>query len=105
MDEWMHVLQNGNVLLERYFGNKFGKIEEGYAGDVVILDYQASTPLQGENLAGHFLFGFSSRDVESVIINGKLIYEERHFTFDTSNLYNEAQKAAKKLWSKMNAIK
>ncbi|MDP1993621.1 MAG: putative aminohydrolase SsnA [Ignavibacteria bacterium] len=105
MDEWMHVLQNGNVLLERYFDSKFGKIEEGFAADVVILDYQAPTPLQSENLAGHFLFGFSSRDVETVIINGKLVFEERHFAFDTTNIYKEAQKAAKKLWSKMNSIK
>jgi len=105
MSEWMHVLQSGNVLLERYFENKFGKIEEGFAADVVILDYQAPTPLQSENLAGHFLFGFSSRDVETVIINGKIVYEERTFAFDTSNIYKEAQKAAKKLWSKMNSIK
>jgi len=105
MDEWMHVLQNGNVLLERYFDSKFGKIEEGFAADVVLLDYQAPTPMQSENLAGHFLFGFSSRDVETAIINGKIVYEERRFSFDTSNIYKEAQKVAKKLWSKMNSIK
>ncbi|NCS82632.1 MAG: chlorohydrolase [Ignavibacteria bacterium CG1_02_37_35] len=103
MDEWMHVLQNGNVLLERYFDNKFGNIKEGFAADVVILDYQAPTPLQSENLAGHFLFGFSSRDVESVIINGRIVYEERAFAFDTSGIYKEAQKAAKKLWSKIKS--
>jgi len=105
MDEWMHVLQNGNVLLERYFKHKFGKIEEGYAADIVLLDYQAPTPLLQENLAGHFLFGFSSRDVETVIVNGKIAYEEKHFSFETAGIYYEAQKAAKKLWSKMNAIK
>ncbi|MDP3684443.1 MAG: amidohydrolase family protein, partial [Ignavibacteria bacterium] len=105
MGEWMRVLQNGNVLLERYFDSKFGKIEEGFAADVVLLDYQTPTPMQSENLAGHFLFGFSSRDVETVIINGKIVYEERAFAFDTSNIYKEAQKAAKKLWSKMNSIK
>lgn len=103
--DFMKILQNGNILLERYFGSKFGKIEEGFAADVVVLDYQAPTPLQSENLAGHFLFGFSSRDVETVVVNGKLMYEERTFTFDTSGIYKEAQKAAKKLWSKMNSIK
>jgi len=103
--DFMKILQNGNVLLERYFENKFGKIEEGYAADVVILDYQVPTPLQSENLAGHFLFGFSSRDVETVLVNGKIVYEERAFTFETSGVYKEAQKAAKKLWSKMNSIK
>ncbi|MFA6596533.1 MAG: putative aminohydrolase SsnA [Ignavibacteriaceae bacterium] len=103
--DFMKILQNGNEILNRYFNYSFGKIEEGYAGDVVILDYQTPTPLQSENLAGHFLFGFSSRDVETVIVNGKIVYEERAFAFDTSGIYKEAQKAAKKLWSKMNAIK
>lgn len=103
--DFMKILQNGNVLLERYFESKFGKITEGYAADVVVLDYQAPTPLQSENLAGHFLFGFSSRDVETVVVSGKVIYEKRVFTFDTSGIYKEAQKAAKKLWSKMNSIK
>lgn len=103
--DFMKILQNGNEIFNRYFNFSFGKIEEGFAADVVLLDYQAPTPLQSENLAGHFLFGFSSRDVETVIINGKIVYEERHFAFDTSNIYAEAQKAAKKLWSKMNSIK
>ncbi|MFA6026991.1 MAG: putative aminohydrolase SsnA [Ignavibacteriaceae bacterium] len=103
--DFMKILQNGNEILNRYFNFSFGKIEEGFAADVVLLDYQAPTPLQSENLAGHFLFGFSSRDVETVIINGKIVYEERHFAFDTTNIYKEAQKAAKKLWSKMNSIK
>jgi len=103
--DFMKILQNGNEILNRYFNFSFGKIKEGFAADVVLLDYQAPTPLQSENLAGHFLFGFSSRDVETVIIDGKIVYEERHFAFDTTNIYEEAQKAAKKLWSKMNAIK
>ncbi|MDP3147833.1 MAG: putative aminohydrolase SsnA [Ignavibacteria bacterium] len=103
--DFMKILQNGNEILNRYFNYSFGKIEEGYAGDVVVLDYQAPTPLQSENLAGHFLFGISSRDVETVIINGKIVYEERAFAFDTSGIYKEAQKAAKKLWSRMNAIR
>lgn len=103
--DFMKILQNGNEILNRYFNYSFGKIEEGYAGDVVILDYQAPTPIQSENLAGHLLFGFSSRDVETVIVNGKIVYEERAFAFDTSDIYKEAQKAAKKLWSKMYLIK
>jgi len=103
--DFLKILQNGNELLHRYFNHSFGEIEEGNAADVVLLDYQAPTPLQSENLAGHFLFGFSSRDVETVIVNGRIVYEERRFPFEVSSIYNEAQKAAKKLWSKMNSIK
>lgn len=103
--DFLKLLQNGNVLLERYFDNKFGKIEKDYIADLVIYDYNSPTPLVKENLAGHFLFGFSSRDVETVIINGSIVYEERKFPFEIESIYSEAQKAASKLWEKMNNLK
>lgn len=103
--DFLKLLQNGNVLMERYFGSRFGKIEKDYAADLVIYDYNSPTPLLSDNLAGHFLFGFSSRDVETVIINGNIVYEERKFPFDIESIYTEAQKSAEKLWKKMNEIK
>lgn len=103
--DFTKILQNGNELLHRYFRKSFGKIEEGYAADLVLLDYQSPTPLLSENLAGHLLFGLSSRDVETVLVNGKIVYEERKFPFDVIPIYEAAQKAAKKLWQKMNSIK
>ncbi len=104
MDDYLNYLQNGNVLLERYFDKKFGKIEKGYAADLVIYDYVPPTNLVDENLAGHFVYGFSSRDVETVIINGVIVYENRKFPFDINPIYLEAREEAKKLWERMNQI-
>ena len=103
--DFLKLLQNGNIILERYFGSKYGKIEKDYIADLVIYDYNSPTPLVKENLAGHLLFGMSSRDVESVIINGNLVYENRKFPFEVENIYSEARKAASNLWQKMNGIK
>ncbi len=105
MDNFLNYLQNGNSILHRYFNSKFGKIEKGYKADLVIYDYNATTPIVNKNLAGHFIFGFSSRDVETVIINGKVVYENRNFPFDVTSIYNEAKKAAQKLWKKMDKLK
>ncbi|MDR3611775.1 MAG: putative aminohydrolase SsnA [Ignavibacteriaceae bacterium] len=104
MDDVFRMLDNGNVILSRYFGKKFGRIEKGFAADLVIYDYNAPTPLVNENLQGHLIFGFESHDVETVIINGKIVYENRAFPFDTEEIYAESKKAAKSLWSKMDAL-
>lgn len=71
---------------------------------MVVYDYNPSTPIINKNLAGHFVFGFSSRDVETVIINGKIVYENRSFPFDVNPIYSEARKAAAKLWKRMDKI-
>jgi putative selenium metabolism protein SsnA len=102
--DYLQFLFNGNKILGRYFNQSFGKIESGYAADIVIYDYQSPTPLNEKNLAGHFIFGFSSRDVETVIVNGKIVYRERKFPFDVQPVYDSAKTAAQKMWTKMNSI-
>ena len=103
-DDYLMFLNNGNTILERYFNKKFGKIENGYQADIVVYDYSAPTPITNNNIAAHFIFGFSSRDVDTVFINGKKVYAERKFPFEFSALYSEAQNAAKLLWQRMDAL-
>ena len=100
----LRFLQNGNDLLARYFNLKFGKIEKGYVADIVIYDYQPPTPIVNDNLAGHFIYGFSSRDVETVIVGGNVVYENRAFPFDVKGLYTKARQAAQRLWKKMDSL-
>ncbi len=100
----LRFLQNGNDILARYFGYKFGKIEKGYIADIVVYDYNPPTPIINENVAGHFIYGFSSRDVETVIVNGNIVYENRVFPYNVDRIYKEAQKAARRLWKKMDKL-
>ncbi len=101
----LKFLQNGNDLLARYFGYKFGKIDKGYIADIVVYDYNPPTPIVNENVAGHFIYGFSSRDVETVIVNGHIVYQNRVFPFDVDGIYKAAQKAAGRLWKKMDKLR
>jgi cytosine/adenosine deaminase-related metal-dependent hydrolase len=101
----LKFLQNGNEILARYFGSKFGKIAKGYSADLVVYDYDTPTPLTNENLGGHLLYGFSSRDVATVVVNGKVVYEDREFPFDVRECYAKARSAAQKLWKKMDRIR
>jgi len=97
-------LQNGNELLRRSFGESFGRVEKGYKADLTILDYDSPTPLVRENVAGHAVFGVGSRDVHTVIVNGKIVMEARSFRWDAAAAYAEARVAAQRLWRAMDAI-
>lgn len=103
-DGFLAALASGYRLLERSFGGKFGRLEEGYVADLVLADYQSPTPLQAENIAGHIAFGLSSNVVESVMIGGRMVMEERKFPLDTGSIYASAREEAKRLWSRMNEI-
>lgn len=102
--DFLRFLNNGNKLLERYFGGNFGLINKGYNADITVLDYDPPTPLNRDNIAGHFVFGLSSEYVETVIVGGKVVYRERRFPFDVSEIYNKARDAAKKLWERMDKL-
>lgn len=103
-DSFLGFLQNGNRLMERHFGGKFGRIEAGYRADLTVLDYQSPTPLVPENIGGHFAFGFASRDVDSVMIDGKMVYENRTFPGKVADIYREAAQAASNLWKRMDEL-
>jgi cytosine/adenosine deaminase-related metal-dependent hydrolase len=101
---FMRFLQAGNEVLHRCFGESFGRVEKGYTADLTILDYDSPTPLLRENLAGHVVFGMGSRDVDTVIVNGKIVMESRSFRWDTAEVYAGAQEAARSLWTRMDRL-
>ena len=103
-DSFLAYLQNGNILMERHFGGRFGRIKAGYAADLVVLDYQSPTPLEPENIGGHIAFAMASRDVHTVIIDGVVVYENRTFPGRVDEIYCEAQQAASKLWKRMDEL-
>jgi putative selenium metabolism protein SsnA len=100
----MRLLDNGNRILERYFGGSFGCVEPGFAADLVLLGYDPPTPLGEDNAAGHFVYGLSARNVETVIIHGRVVFEEGRFPLDTEPIYREAREQAARLWNRMNEI-
>ena len=103
-DSFLRYLYNGNTILERYFGAKFGQIAPGYKADLTILDYNSPTPLVADNIGGHIAFGLDSRDVKTVIVNGQIVLENGEFPFDVRPLYAKARQAAARLWDNMDKL-
>jgi putative selenium metabolism protein SsnA len=93
--DFLSALSRGNEILQRYFGAAFGRIAPGYTADVVVSDYAAPTPIVPDNIAGHIAFGLGSNSVRTVIINGKVVMEDREFPFDVREVYAKASESAK----------
>ncbi|CAG20346.1 putative aminohydrolase SsnA [Photobacterium profundum] len=103
-DSFMKNLWNGNEILARNFGAKFGRLDAGNKADLTILDYTSPTPFVADNLAGHVAFGMNAGNVNSVMVEGRFVYEDRAFPFDIAPIYAEASKVAERLWKTMDQL-
>ena len=76
----------------RVFGEPLlGRIVAGAPADITVLDYPAPTPVSAGNLAGHWIFGLSPRQVRDVLVAGELVVADRRSTrVDTARLAAEA---------------
>lgn len=106
--DFLTALNRGNRLVESQFGHriKLGRVEEGYTADLALLDYNNPTPLVSANAPGHFVWGMSSGNVNSTIVNGKLLFENHQFVRkDANEIYKRASEVAKELWKVVDKIK
>ena len=63
------------------------------------------TPMTETNLAWHFLFGFRSSMVESVMVAGKWIVKDRNVVgIDVPSEYRKAAKVTNMLWDRMENL-
>lgn len=93
---------NNAKIANRYWNTPLGKIEEGAAGDVVLIDYYAPTPLDESTVLGHLIFGISQADVDTTIVNGKVLMENRKLKLDIDEeeIAAKARELAKALWKR-----
>lgn len=102
--DFVEVLTRGNLLLEKYFGEQFGKIAPGYKADITILDYHSPTPFVDDNIATHIVWGMSSNAVDSVMVDGKMIMKHREFDLDVERIYAKAAEVAQRVWKKVDTL-
>lgn len=102
--ELCHALFTGNAeIAARSFGLPFGEIRPGAVGDIVMFDYDPPTPLDDANLFGHVLFGISQAAVDTTIVGGRILMQNKKLTLDldVERVYARARELAKKLWKRM----
>jgi putative selenium metabolism protein SsnA len=81
-----------------------GTLAPGAPADITVLGYPAPTPLTAANLAGHWVFGLSPRQVRDVYVAGELIVADRRSTrVDEAKLAAETSAGARRLWDRLQA--
>lgn len=99
------MLFDGNVkIAERYFPQKLGVLKEGAAADVIVVDYDPLTPMNGDNANSHILFGMTGKQVVTTVANGKVLMKDRELvSIDEAKVMADCRQAAKELAERINA--
>ncbi len=100
--DYIKLITGGQKLISDIFGKNFGTLKKGSEADLVVMNYNEPTPMQKDNLLGHYLFGMQSSMVESVMVGGKWVMKNRKILgVDEKKILAKSQLVAKKLWKKM----
>jgi cytosine/adenosine deaminase-related metal-dependent hydrolase len=83
--------------------------ENNFYGDepnnLIILDYDPPSEIDENNFLSHFIFGIDSRNIESVISNGKFLMRNRQLkTIDEDEVFAFAREMGKKLNNKIDKL-
>jgi cytosine/adenosine deaminase-related metal-dependent hydrolase len=88
--------RNVNYYLE---SNKF---KGDGQNNLVVLDYNHPTPFNQENFIGHFIYGFSSKNIQYVISNGEVVVRDYKLVcMNEDDILLYSREMAKKLWNNM----
>jgi putative selenium metabolism protein SsnA len=102
----LEPLAEGARLAGRIFGEPLlGTVEPGAPADLVVLDYDAPAPVDESSLAGHWVFGLSSRTVRDVMVGGEwAVLDRRLQRVDQQRLAAGALVEAGRLWRQLDEI-
>jgi cytosine/adenosine deaminase-related metal-dependent hydrolase len=98
--QWENGASAAGALLG--IGN-LGRLTVGAPADLVILDYQAPTPVTAGNLPWHLLFGADGENVRTTIIAGRVLMRDRQLlTLDEEHIYAQARRLSAALWTRIS---
>jgi cytosine/adenosine deaminase-related metal-dependent hydrolase len=99
----MAALNNARMA-ENFLGVPIGRLAAGQAADLILLDYHPYTPLTGDNLPWHALFGFESSMCVATLCNGKVLMWDRVLQgIDEAEVMREALAHAPAVWARYRA--
>jgi putative selenium metabolism protein SsnA len=91
------------AIAKRIFGLDLGELRAGGVADVVVVDYDPPTPIESANCHGHLVFGISQAAVDTTIVGGRVLMENRKLALniDEARVNARARELAKNLWKRM----
>jgi putative selenium metabolism protein SsnA len=96
------LVVNNSKIATRHWGFGIGELKEGFAADLVLLDYQAPTPFDSGTFLGHFGFGLTEAPVDTTIAGGRVLMEGKKLQLevDEAALAARSRECARKLWER-----
>lgn len=95
------MFQNNRKITERFITNPVGILKEGALADIIIVDYNPPTPINENNINSHLLFGINGRYVDTTIINGKVVMEDRKLVnIDEEKIMAKSRELASDVWKR-----
>jgi cytosine/adenosine deaminase-related metal-dependent hydrolase len=95
------ALLNNRTIARKVWGWEIGRIEAGARADLLLVDYFPPTPLDSNNLFGHFLFGIANAPVDSLLVNGRFVVRNKEcVTVDEREVAAKAAAQARTLWTR-----
>lgn len=95
------LFENNKKITERFIDGQVGILKEGALADIIVVDYNPWTPINENNINSHLLFGISGRNVDTTIINGKVVVEERQLVgIDEERIMAKARELASAVWKR-----
>lgn len=94
---------DANAQLARIFWPRetLGVLEPGAMADLILVDYQPTTPLSAGNLPWHMLFGYEASMITTTISAGRvLMHNRRLLTLDEAEIAARSRELAAKLWQR-----
>lgn len=100
------LFENNAKIANRFFSTPLGKIKEGYAADIIFVDYDPITPMDENNLNSHILFGMNGYSVTTTICNGEILMKDRKLLYiNKEEIMKESRKESADLWQRINSNK
>jgi cytosine/adenosine deaminase-related metal-dependent hydrolase len=91
----------GNAARALGWGERIGSLAPGKRADLLILKPDSPTPVTSASVLGWFLMTFRGWEVESVLVDGKVVVEEGVMTtVNEEEVRRACQKEARILWRK-----
>ncbi|AGB41008.1 putative selenium metabolism protein SsnA [Halobacteroides halobius DSM 5150] len=93
------ALVNNNLIANNFFAPDLGQLKQGAAADIIVVDYTPPTPITKDNSFFHLLMGLQGSMVDTTIIGGKVLMENREVKcVDYEQICRKSQEQAKDFW-------
>ena len=96
------LLQNNATIAGIIWDVPAGAIAEGYAGDVILVDYNPATPFTDETILGHLVYGISQASIDTTIVGGRILMagKQLKLEIDEREVAAKARGLAESLWER-----